>query len=321
MAEYRNRIFPLMSGEIYDEFPANKFTKSCLIYTKNTYGIFLLEDKDGNHHVVKVNSNVDASAENSLGLYIKKNIGNIPNILTPEGIYTGYNPQSYSVFSDKNKRLNIKECQDYKELSKIFTEYRLGYSYYLTKACDYNLSYFFGIKNKGVITLAQFIGYSFQIIVGLYTLHKIGIWHKDFKPQNILICKKEVYENNITYISNSKEEKKEEKKEGNKMNWTLDYAELNNKDMKIIDFGESTIYKDVIFPCDTFKYEVNRALVTVIELMWSKTVNKVNRLLDYEDLIIRLKECKTSLIDVMNEASIFNVLRYTVNDAYNVNLL
>ena len=131
-------------------FPFNKFDKSCLIYTKGSYGIFLLSEigNTEKYFVVKIklfgfgNTGIFDKEENT-ALYIKENYNNMPNILVPEEIYIDLSPINYSLFTDKNKRLKLPGCKE-ATLAEIFTDSGSYYSYYLTKAGLYNLGYYLG---------------------------------------------------------------------------------------------------------------------------------------------------------------------------------
>jgi serine/threonine protein kinase len=288
-------------------FPFNKFDKSCLIYTKGSYGIFLLSESDDTekYFVVKIkmfgvgNIGIFDKEENT-ALYIKENYKNMPNILVPEDIYIDQSPINYSLFTDKNKRLKLPECKD-ATLAKIFTD--IGYySYYLTKAGLYNLGYYLGTY-KGRLSYRAFVGFSFQLLAALLTLHDLGVWHGDIKPQNILVANKEITSPSISY------------KFGDKV-WTIQYSDLSDRDLKIIDYGNSEIMKDVENTCDTFKYEVSIAVVSVIQTMWNKTDDKESHLQEYEQLIQLLKNCKTKIIDVISSSEIYKPLEGQPGDSY-----
>jgi len=143
------------------KFPFDDYKQSCLIYSKGDYGIFLLERNDGERFTVKVKNNLYLDYESEISLYIKYFASHIPNLLHVENIYSGENPFSKNLFKTP-KKLDIT-CKDVKEPEKIFIE--KFYSYYLTKACYFNLGYYFGPKNKGELTYNAFVGFSFQLLL------------------------------------------------------------------------------------------------------------------------------------------------------------
>ena len=293
----------------FSKFPRERFSKSCLIYSKGLYGIFLVEDREGKRYTVKVSSfayGIKMPYEVSVGLYLKKFASNIPNLLHLEDIFIGENPESYSLFS--KPKLEDSFCRD-KELFSIFKE--KIYIYILTKACYYNLGYYLG-KHKGTLSYYAFVGFSFQLLVGLQTLHRLGIWHRDVKAANVLVCDSEIAKtySNIVY------------KYGNEGKWVLSYPKLGNRDLKWIDFGESGVYDEIDFPCKTFEYEVNVASVNIINLMWKKVEDKLFPEL-YEDFVKRLQTCSTSLVDVLFNSPIFNVLKEKeeIGSSFQVDLL
>lgn len=288
-------------------FPFNKFDKSCLIYSKGSYDIFLLNEIGGTetYYVVKIKmfgfgSSGDFDKEENIALYIKQKYKNMPNILVPEDIYIDKTPINYSLFTDKNKRLNLPQCKEAK-LSQIFT-YTDYYSYYLTKAGLYNLGYYLGTY-KGHLSYNAFVGFSFQILAALLTLHNIGVWHGDIKPQNILVANREIFSPNISYKYRDKV-------------WTIKYSDLSNRDMKLIDYGESKIIEGIENTCEVFKYEVNVGIVNVLQTMWSKTDEKESHLQEYEELIQLLKNCKTKIINVISDAEIYKPLEMQDEDSY-----
>jgi serine/threonine protein kinase len=289
-------------------FPYDKFEKSCLIYSKSNYGIFLLEDKNGKRYTVKVKAYTYlVPPEENTALYVKHFASHIPNLLHVEDIYMGATP-AYADLFKKPQRID-PTCKD----GNLYTLF--GHSgkflYYLTKACYYNLGYFFGPKIKGELTYEAFVGFSFQLVVGLQTLHRLGVWHGDIKPANILVCNSEIAQKNryIKYTYNDK------------ISWTLSYDVLENRDFKIIDYGESKVLNDITEGCKSFKYEVNVAFYNIITLMWKKVINKQNINL-YEDFIFRLKNCETDINDIMLEAPIFEKLKnLDVKNSYEVKLL
>jgi serine/threonine protein kinase len=289
-------------------FPEEDFDKSCLIYTKNNYGIFLVTSRDGQVYTIKVNAYLRVpSFEIENALYIKEKVGNMPNLLLPEAIYVGRNPSSYSLFREEKNRLKLKECKN-ANLREIFNE-NLSHSYYVTKACLYNLGYYLG-ANKGTLTYKAFVAFSFQILAALLSLHNINVWHRDIKTQNILICKSDIAKSysSISYIG----------KEGKV--WTIDYADTDGRDVKIIDYGESLIEKEVKNPCTEFDFEVTVATVSVLNFMWSKVTDKLGKEGEYNELINLLKNCKTSIYDVLQNARIFEGLLYSDERSYKVDL-
>ena len=54
--------------------------------------------------------------------------------------------------------------------------------------------------------------------------------------------------------------------------------------------------------------------------MWNKTTDKQNIYL-YEDLVERMKNCKTSLIDIMLNSKIFDLLSEKKENSLNLDLI
>lgn len=289
-------------------FPYSDYSKSCLIYSKGNYGIFLLEDKNKERFTVKVKIGEYLYFEETIALYIKYFASHIPNLLHVENIYKGPNPSTMKLFYKPEKIDD--NCKDI-NLHKIFSHGR-EFLYYLTKACNYNLGYYFGPKSGGSLTYNAFVGFSFQLSVALQTLHRLGVWHRDIKPANILVCKSEISKNNKYIRYNYK----------NIKSWTLSYDILEDRDFKIIDYGESQVLNEVENPCTTFSYEVSVSFYNIITLMWKKVTDKKNEDL-YEDFINRLKNCTTNINDIMFEAPIFEQLstQYKNLPAYEIELL
>jgi serine/threonine protein kinase len=292
------------------KFPINDFDKSCLIYTKGEYGIFLLRGIDENYYTAKIkyfgfNYGAKLDNEDEIALYLKANAKNMPNLLVPEEIYYDNSPIEYLLFTDKSNRLLLSQCKD-ATLDKIFIHSKNRYSYYITKAGLYNLGYYLGTY-KGVLSYETFIGFSFQILAGLQVLHSLGIWHRDIKPQNILIFESDKNTPDITYKYRDKK-------------WTIKYPDLLYRELKIIDYGESQLNKDVITPCKTFQYETSVAVVNVMQIMWNKVTNKEDKNKEeyFQDLIFLLKNCETHIIDVISNAKIYKNLseNETTNNEY-----
>jgi len=278
-------------------FPVEEFEKSCLIYKKGYYGIFYLVGKNGKNYTVKVTLD---PGEIQISKYIKQYAGNMPNLLILEGVYEDVSPY-YIPFFNKNK-LENPICKNLK-VEEVFystpSNKNVNYFYYLTKACLYNIGYFLGTY-KGTLSYQEFVNYSFEMLAALYTLHSLKIWHRDIKPANFLICGDDP--TSVKYIL------------GNK-SWKID----SKRYIKLIDFGESKIVKDVVNPCEEFKFEVDVALLNVIQLMWRKIEGEKN-VNDYEDLIIRMKNCKTNISDIILNAKIFDNLISNEPADINVNL-
>lgn len=294
---------------VLTDFPYYKYNKSCLIYSKRDYGIFLLEDKNNEKFTVKVKSGYLLDKEEIIALYVKHFASQIPNLLHVENIYRGVHPRLMNLFT-KTEKIDIT-CKD-TNVKNIFSMIETVFLYYVTKACNYNLGYYFGPKVNGTLTYDAFVSFSFQLTVALQSLHRLGVWHRDIKPANILVCDSSIAKNNryIRYNYN------------NEKTWTLSYDVLNDRDFKIIDYGESQVLNDVNEPCNTFTHEVSIGFYNVIILMWKKVTDKKNEDL-YNDFIFRLKTCNTNLNDIMLEAPIFDELakKYTDVPAYEVNLL
>ena len=268
------------------QFPTELFSKSCLIYKKGTYGIFYLEGKDGKYYTVKVTLDTN---EVNINKYIKENAGNNPNLLIVKGIYYDKSPIYLSLFSDKNNKLVNPVCKNL-EVEKIFSKNTyLKHVFYLTEACLYNLGFYLGTYG-GRLSYQEFVNYTFEMFSALQTLHSLNIWHRDIKPANFLICEdKDI--NSVKYIFAER-------------SWKVN--NIDNKFIKLIDFGDAII-QEVTNPCIEYQYEVNVALLNVIRLMWIKINDEKNNI-EYEDLIERVKNCQTSLLDIMLNAKIFDKL-------------
>jgi hypothetical protein len=290
-----------------ERFSAERFDKSCLIYTKNNYGIFLVTGRNGENYTIKVTMYLGHLEEEVVtAIYISKKNLNMPNLLLPEAIYIGEAPSYYPVFNHEKNRLKIKECKNI-DLKTIFKE-NLTYTYYITKACMYNLGYYLGV-HKGVLTYKAFVAFSFQILAAIQSLHNIGVWHRDIKPQNILICNSD-FVKNYYHISYTKDGK----------TWTINYEDTEGRDMKIIDYGESFVIKDITNPCISFEYEVTVATVSVFNVMWSKVVDKSGNERKFDKLIFLLKNCRTGIFQVLQDAEIYDDLRYEDDRSYKVNI-
>jgi len=143
-------------------------------------------------------------------------------------------------------------------------------------------------------------------------LHRLGVWHRDIKPANILVCNSEIAKKNryIRYNYN------------NEKFWTLSYNNLENRDFKLLDYGESKVVNNNTNPCKTFEYEVNNSFYNIIELMWQNVKDKQNENL-YGEFMKSIKNCKTSVNDILLESKIFEELtqKYNKEKAYEVDLL
>ena len=119
------------------------------------------------------------------------------------------------------------------------------------------------VLKKGTLSYKAFVVFSFQILIAIYKLHTLSVWHRDIKAANVLVCTSEISERYIRYVV------------GENI-WTINYEDTGNRDLKIIDYGESVIEEKVKNPCLEFLYEVTVATSNIIQLMWSKTLNKTN---------------------------------------------
>lgn len=278
--------------------PIEKISKSCLIYIKNHYGIFIVEDINSVRYTVKVLVfGGFIEHEVYIPLYLKKNAGDNPNILFPEFIYIGQAPQMYSVFRQSSPLSS--QCKD-GDLPYIFNSNLNKYIYYFTRLCDSSMTQYFGPKglNKK-IDFETFSILAFQIISGLQTLHALGVHHRDIKHQNVLLCsdnKNYVYisEKNKWYIPSTKE----------------------NKVAKIIDFGDSIATRKEIIPCKDLSNEIKYALKALLVFMWYNTMIKESQIYknQYDDLINKIQNCSTSLFEVLKTADIFRKFQEEKDD-------
>ncbi len=290
----------------FKTFPYKNFKKSCLIYKKGEYGIFYVIDNDGNSFVIKViNDYFINEVELPISIYIKTYASHIPNLLHFEDVYVDVNPINIPLFSNKNNKLTIPICKN-NNIRDVFVDIDGTYAYYMTKACSYNLGYYLG-KHGGSLSYDTFVFFTFQLLVALQTLHRLGIWHKDIKTSNILICNINKTYDNIKYKYNNK-------------SWTLPYKDSDYRIIKLLDYGESVIVDDIITPCSDFKYEVNVSLYNVIRTMWNKVLHEKNINM-YNNLMKQIKECDTSILDIMLNAEIFNSYINDGNNSEVVNLL
>src|SRR5437867_3249650 len=129
-------------------FDQEKYKGSCLIYSKGSYGIFLVMGLDDKAYVIKVvlgGYQGREDNETAIALYLLKFLkkNEFPNLMLPEGIYEGENPVYYTLFRGKDKKLNLPQCKEL-DVAKVFPNTRWNYNYYVTKACSYNLGYYFG---------------------------------------------------------------------------------------------------------------------------------------------------------------------------------
>ena len=270
-------------------FPVQNYTTSCLIYKKRFYGIFYVTGKDNIMYTVKVNiGDVFANSyETAINLYLKRFASHIPNLLIVEDIYLGDTPLDYSVFTQKDK-LDSTFCKS-ADLEEIFQRQKhLKYVYTVSETCLYNLGYYLG-SHGGRLDYSTFVAYTFELFVALQTLHRLGVWHRDLKPANVLVCQKDI---SVAYVYED-------------MVWTTSYK---NGYLKLIDFGESQVVDDVSAPCQAFQYEVNVGLVNIIKIMWNKTEGDKDIIM-YEDLVLRMQNCQTSVLDLMLNSPIFDRLK------------
>lgn len=284
LKEYKRKV-----GEV-GIFPADYYKISCLIYSKGNYGIFLLKDWTGKFAVVKVIYFYDNMVESSLGLYIKDKAGNVPNLLHPEQIYKGDNPKRYRVFQNLNLQNNV--CKKDADIKKIFIQDDL-YAYYVTQLCAFNLQAYLG-REKKKLTYYQFVAFTFELLIALQTLYKIGVFHRDVKAANVLICDTDLEDTSVVYQTDKG------------LRRVIDYEKSEYKYIKLADFGES-ILQDSITPCMDFNNEIKIALVGTIDYMWRNTLNQENPEL-YQLLVENLKGCQTDLYDIIERSNIFDIL-------------
>jgi serine/threonine protein kinase len=302
----------LTETEKFEQLDTGKFSQSCMIYAKGTYGIFLIDGR----YTVKVKQYFYNDNEILIGLYVDRFASHIPNLLHVIDVFVGDNPITYPLFNTKLTDYRCKDLDSKTVFKNTFgTEYG-KYSYYFTDACFYNLNYYLG-KNKGTFTYDAFVDFVFGILVGLQTLHHLGILHNDFKAPNILLCESSIKTEYIQYVYQKSENQ-------TPITWTLSYKNMDNRDIKVMDYGDAKVINDVANHCTSFTFEITFALVAVFELMWRFVLDKdeIKEQL-YQDLIRRCKTCTTTLLDIMVNAEIFLPIQNinTQSSTHIVNLL
>ena len=321
----------LLDEANFKSFPLNMFSKSCLIYFKRDYGIFILQSKDKVYYTVKVQLYSETAGmidynnqELLIGLYLKKFASGIPNLLHVQEIYLGKNPNSYPLFIRDPLQLSNCKNADLREIYPVNRRRDEVFSYYMMETCNYNLNYFLGV-NKGTLTYETFLGYSFGLLVGLQTLHRLGVIHRDMKTANVLLCNSKIAKEyaNIKYIYTSSASLSSNKLQ---KSWTIPYSVLNNMDIKIIDFGEAEIIDtDITNECQMFKNEISVALVEILNTMWKKVIDK-DKAKENNYLILsnNLRNCHmdstNTLVEIMF-SPIFDIFRKEEENSYHVHLL
>lgn len=317
--EWNTFVEKLRKNNYYKDFPANLFKKSCIIYKKGDYGIFLLEDLNGEKYTAKIlYYPAPLKGEIEISLYIKEFAAHIPTFLLPNYIYVGDSPINYPLFNSNRDNNMSLSCKPYNIRDIFFGSYnpttgrKIRYTYYITKACQYNLAQYFGMFKK-TIDYNTFVKFTFEFLIGIQTLYTLGIWHNDVKAANLLVCQDNnsyvyIFPNGERrFISSSSMSAEEETKS-------------NNQCIKIIDFGESKIVDnlDNNKVCKMFMNEINVAVTSILNLMWSKTtvINNKNEEIKYNKLISSLKSCETDLISVILNAELFNDLFAVPNVTY-----
>ena len=316
----------LLNEITFKPFPVDTFSKSCLIYFKRDYGIFILQSKDKVYYTVKIQLYFESAGiieyntqELLIGLYLKKFAKDIPNLLHVQEIYIGKNPNSYPLFIRDPLQLSNCKNADLREIYPVNRRRDEVFSYYMMETCNYNLNYFLGV-NKGTLSYETFLGYSFGLLVGLQTLHRLGIIHRDMKTANILLCNSKIAKeySNIKYIYKNSQ--------GRQKTWTIPYSLLNDMDIKIIDFGEAEIIDtDITNECQMFKNEISVALVEILNTMWKKVIDKDNtKENNYLILSNNLRNChidsNNTLVEIMF-SPIFNIFQKDSPNSYHVHLL
>ena len=153
---------------------------------------------------------------------------------------------------------------------------------------------------KTRLTYDQFIGFSFQLIVAVQTIHVLDVIHGDIKHSNYIVC--DTDNDSVTY------------KDGKSM-WFINYREMNNKYVKLIDFGYAYVGKK----CSGEKRD-RYNLVLIMDFMKSKTDN-FNDEYTYKRFIEQLKDCDINLKTVLH-SEIFDSLKISKsNSEYVVDLL
>ncbi len=167
--------------------------------------------------------------------------------------------------------------------------------YYLTEACGADMGRYLGTGGRGLgytLDYNQFVGYTFQLLVGLQSIHRLGLHHNDVKPANVIVCGDTTDFDNILYNYNGERY------------WCFSYGEvLRGNNIKVFDFGDVKIPRDMTQPCLVTKDSV--ALVPIVKIMWNSTVGEKDQGL-FNQLIQNLQACETNLLDVMLESAIFN---------------
>jgi hypothetical protein len=114
---------------------------------------------------------------------------------------------------------NVVQCIDLFEYeSQIFFVYEYVAGGDLRKICK-ELKLF-----PQYYTINTILKFSMQMIEGMRVLHKYGVIHRDIKTTNMVV---DIYPSNKKNITNS--------------GWELDYSNIDNSVVKVIDFGLSRI--------------------------------------------------------------------------------
>lgn len=274
--EINNQI--ISKDKLIELFPSGN-----IIYNKKSTGIFKVIDKYGNNYVFKVIVDYGYNKEVDIIKKISSISDKSPNFVTSNLIFTSYfpplewkgdiNPDKYSAMKRSGKRTQ-------------------RHIYMSLNYCNSDLLKYMSInKEHGSYDPDKIIRYIFQILHGYVTLkYNLGLYHGDLSMRNILICdydEADVIEYNI-----------------NNEKVYLNLSEVDNKILKITDFGESKIINSDIG-------KLTNCSTKDLLLLLQELITRVKRSYKiYEDLkMTKLIE----LLEFLKNDSCDNILKTLLN--------